>query len=113
VGGLYWTKGPEGQPMIYGDPADGMLNFRPQVPRIGEVQECNGLGMGFTLFNMDVFRAVDPPWFRTVQEVGPDGAKAYTQDLWFFQQVREKGLRVACDTRVRVGHLDPQTGEVW
>lgn len=113
VGGLYWTKGPEGQPMIYGDPADGILNFRPQVPRVGEVQECNGLGMGFTLFNMDVFRQVDPPWFRTVQEVGPDGAKAYTQDLWFFQQVREKGLRVACDTRVRVGHLDPQTGEVW
>ena len=31
VGGLYWTKGEAGQPMIYGDPT-GILNFMPQLP---------------------------------------------------------------------------------
>ena len=29
VGGLYWTKGEGGQPMIYGDPK-GVLSFQPQ-----------------------------------------------------------------------------------
>jgi len=113
VGGLYWTKGPDGQPMIYGDPTVQPLNFVPQLPVPETVQECNGLGMGFTLFDLDVFRKVEGPWFRTVQEVGPGGAKAYTQDLWFFQKAREAGYRVACDTRVRVGHLDVATGVVW
>ena len=68
VGGLYWTKGEGGQPMIYGAPS-GLLNFQPQVPRVDTVQECRGLGMGFTLFRMDLFRdeRIPRPWFETVQ----------------------------------------------
>lgn len=113
VGGLYWTKGEGGQPMVYGHPK-GVLNFIPQVPRPDTVQECNGLGMGFTLFRLDLFRELPEPWFRTVQEWSPEkGGSGFTQDLWFFQQVRKAGHRVACDTRVKVGHLDPATGFVW
>src|SRR4029077_20594938 len=55
VGGLYWTKGEGGQPMCYGDPKE-ILNFRPQIPKPGEITECNGLGMGFTLFDLEVFK---------------------------------------------------------
>ena len=46
VGGLYWTKGESGQPMIYGDPGVMPRNFIPQVPRPDTVQHCNGLGWG-------------------------------------------------------------------
>ncbi len=115
VGGLYWTKGEGGQPMIYGDPG-GVLGFAPQVPTPGVVQECNGLGMGFTLFRLDVFKddRVPKPWFKTVQEWSPEtGAAAGTQDLYFFKNVRELGYRVASDNRVRVGHYDHGTGVVW
>lgn len=112
VGALYWTKGEGGQPMIYGDPTE-ILNFRPQVPVPETVQECHGLGMGFTLFRMEVFREIEPPWFKTLQEFGSGGGRSMTQDLYFFEKVRRGGLRVACDTRVRVGHLDTSTGIVW
>jgi len=71
VGGLYWTKGEGGQPMIYGDPKVMPKNFIPQLPLIDSIQECNGLGMGFTLFKMDVFRKVPKPWFKTLQEFVP------------------------------------------
>lgn len=113
VGGLYWTKGPGGMPMCYGDP-NGVLNFIPQIPRAEALHECNGLGMGFTLFKIDAFRKLEPPWFKTAQEYAPGkGTTMYTQDLYFFQRAREAGLRVACDTRVRVGHLDVDSGIVW
>lgn len=115
IGGLYWTKGEQGQPMIYGNPKDAELNFRPQPP-IEDIQECNGLGMGFTLFKMDIFKdpKVSKPWFKTVQEWSKEsGAKLYTQDLYFFENIRKLGYKVACDTRVRVGHLDPNTEVVW
>jgi hypothetical protein len=120
VGGLYWTKGEGGQPMIYGDPK-GILNFVPQVPRVDTVQECRGLGMGFTLFRLDLFRdpKIPQPWFKTLQEWSPEqGGRAYTQDLYAFENIAKAGYRVACDTRVKVGHLDysgqagPQ-GFVW
>lgn len=113
VGGLYFTKGPGGQPMCYGRP-NGVVSFEPFLPDHEGLHPCNGLGMGFTLFKLDLFRKLDPPWFVTEQRYDPhSGVKAMTQDLYFFQRVREAGYRVACDASVKVGHLDPQTGVVW
>lgn len=115
VGGLYWTKGEMGQPMIYGDP-NGLLSFQPQTPVPDTVQECNGLGMGFTLFNMNVFRdeTIPRPWFKTVQEWSPErGGQAGTQDLYFFANARKAGWKFACDTRVKVGHYDLAGDFVW
>lgn len=115
IGGLYWTKGEGGQPMIYGDPNDPELNFRPQPPT-QDIQECNGLGMGFTLFKTDLFRdeRIERPWFKTLNEWSPEGgSKVYTQDLYFFERIRKLGYKVACDTRVKVGHYDYAMDIVW
>lgn len=115
IGGLYWTKGEGGQPMIYGNPA-GIIDFAPQVPVPDAVQECNGLGMGFTLFDLDVFRdeRIPRPWFKTVAEWSPEtGGQVGTQDLYFFKHAREAGYRVASDNRVRVGHYDHKEDMIW
>jgi len=115
LGGLYWTKGEGGQPMIYGEGKAGDMHFRPQPPTL-EIQECDGLGMGFTLFQIDLFKdpRIERPWFRTLQDFDPArGAKVMTQDLYFFQKIRTLGYRVACDTRVRVGHYDYNMDIVW
>lgn len=116
VGGLYWTKGPEGQPMIYGNPAEMPMNFVPQIPQPDTVQRCNGLGMGFTLFRMSMLmdQRIPRPLFQTLQSYAPGvGAKSYTQDLYFFEKAAGWGYRFACDTRVKVGHYDPQQDMVW
>ena len=72
IGGLYWTKGVEGQPMIYGDVKEP-TNFRPQVPLSETVQQCYGLGMGCTLFKIDIFKdsRVTRPFFKTCNDVIP------------------------------------------
>lgn len=114
VGALYWTKFEGGMPMIYGDPSVMPKNFVPQLPQPETIQPCNGLGMGFTLFRLDLFRKVPKPWFKTLQEFTPGvGARAYTQDLYFFEKAGLVGARFACDTRVKVGHLDPVGGVMW
>lgn len=113
VGGLYWTKGYGGQPMIYGPP-DGLLNFIPQIPVPETVQPCRGLGMGFTLFRLDTFRKIEPPYFKTEQSWDPaQGTRMYTQDLYCFEKMAKVGLKVASDNRVRVGHYDLENDIVW
>ena len=53
IGGLYWTKGENGVPQIWGDIKDPLINFRPQPPpENGGLIECYGVGMGFTLFRL-------------------------------------------------------------
>jgi hypothetical protein len=116
VGGLYWTKGDGGQPMIYGDPKSKEMNFIPQVPLPDTVQECNGLGMGFNLYKMDIFRdpRVPRPYFKTLQEFTPGvGGRGYSQDLYFYESIRKLDYKVACDTRIKVGHYDLENDIIW
>jgi hypothetical protein len=115
VAGLYFTKGDGGQPMIYGDPK-GLFGFQPQVPKVNQVQECNGTGMGFTLFDMDLFRddRIPKPWFQTLQEWTPQGgARVGTQDLFFMGNIRKLGYRIASDNRCKVGHWDAGNRIMW
>jgi hypothetical protein len=105
VGGLYWTKGPGGVPQIWGDPKSPDMNFRPQKPVPGQLVECRGLGMGFTLFRLKMFgdTKLRRPWFKTSASKEEGCA---TQDLYFWGDAQKHGYRcaVACD--VLVGHYD-------
>jgi hypothetical protein len=111
VSGLYFTKGESGCAQIWGDPADPVLNFRPQVPRPEQVQECCGVGMGFALWRTSVFfdARIEKPFFKTEKSL----SGVSTQDLSFWTKNRKWGYRCAVDTRVKVGHIDQATGFVW
>lgn len=111
VGGLYWMKGEAGAPMIWGDVKEPNT-YIPQTPLADTVQPCNGLGMGFTLFRLDMFRDKGfefGKWFKTVSE----DKKVMTQDLYFFQNASKLGYKFACDTRVKVGHYSLAEGVIW
>lgn len=125
VSGLYWTKGDYNAPMAYGDPrryaATGELDFQPRgLDEIrsalthGHVMEVNGIAMGCSLYRMELFREIPQPWFVTVNDViEGKGAMGFTQDLWFCKNARARGKRFAVDLRVRVGHMDLATEQVY
>lgn len=126
AGGLYFTKGDFNEPLLYGNPeekrtaVEGMFKVRwdwqNQDP--GPI-ECNGMGMGFTLFKLDIFRdkRLKKPYFKTVAGLHGKGKNKgmgyYTQDLYFFEKIRGLGYKVCVDTRVRLGHIDVSTGIVY
>lgn len=116
VGGLYWTKGEGGQPMIYGNPKVMPKDFTPQIPQQDTLQEANGLGMGFHLFKLSIFKdkKLPKPFFKTLQKYEEGkGVQCFTQDLYFYENAGKLGYRFACDTRVRVGHYDLQNDIIW
>jgi hypothetical protein len=103
IGGLYFTKGEGGMPQIWGDRRDPVMNFRPQPPRLGELVECWGTGMGFNLWRLEMFKDPDlrKPWFKTQTEGG-----VATQDLYAWGDFQKNGYRCAVDCGVLVGHYD-------
>jgi hypothetical protein len=105
IGGAYFTKGESGCFQGWGDPRDPVQNFRPQIPKPGELVEVVGTGMGFNLFRLDMFKDPDlrRPWFQT-QTVGG----CATQDLFFWSDARRHGYRCAIDCDVLVGHWDQE-----
>jgi hypothetical protein len=118
ISGLYWTKGEGGVPQIWGDIKDPVMNFRPQPPEPGQVVECWGLGMGFCLYRMSMFKGlaekkVPKPWFKTVGR-SPEDRGVGTQDLYFWGQIaRPNGYRCAVDCNTLVGHMDLNTKVIW
>jgi hypothetical protein len=116
ISGIYWTKGIDGKPMCYGKHDVFPINFAPFMPEPDIVTRCNGLGMGFTLFKMDIFKnkKLQKPFFETVQKYIPgQGATSYTQDLKFFENAGKLGYKFACDSRVKVGHYDFENDHMW
>ncbi len=113
IGGLYFTKGPDGVPQIWGDPRDVNINFRPQIPLSNTIQECVGTGMGFNLWRLEMFKdtRLRRPWFKTL--TGMEGQGMMTQDLYFWSDARKYGYRCAVDTRIPVGHYDINTDITW
>jgi len=122
VSGIYFTKGPVNMPMAYGDPDEyrktGILGFQPrniaQALQAGNVMEVNGIACGCALWRMDMFQNMKPPWFETICEWTPEkGPAVGTQDLIFCGKAKKVGKRFAVDLRVRVGHLDIETGTIY
>jgi hypothetical protein len=121
ISGLYYTKGEGGVPQIWGDPKVFPPNHTPQPRAGGEtIQECRGIGMGFALWDLDLFRARDDlrPFFVTEQSWDPGkGARAMTQDLYFWDKAAKSAggpaPRCAVHNGVRVGHLDVESGMIW
>ena len=104
IGGLYWTKGDQGVPQIWGDIKDPVMNFRPQPPVPGQLVECWGTGMGFNLWRVSMFKdkKLRKPWFKTLAGIEGVG----TQDLYFWSDAHKYGYRCAIDCDVLVGHYD-------
>ena len=116
IGALYWTKGIEGKPMCYGKTDVFPKGFAPFMPDADTITPCNGLGMGFTLFKLDIFKnkKLPKPFFETVQRYTPgQGVQGYTQDLKFFENAGKLGYKFACDSRVKVGHYDYENDQMW
>ena len=106
ISGVYWTKGYNSVCQRWGACDDPVLNYRPQPPPPpGELGECCGIGMGFALWRMSMFkdRRIERPIFKTLasKEEGMG-----TQDLSFWTKARKLGYRCAVDAGVLVGHLD-------
>lgn len=112
ISGLYFTKGEGGQPQIWGNPKEFPMNFKPQPPVPGELVECNGIGMGFSSWRMEIFKdeKLQQPWFKTASSTQEGVA---TQDLYFWTHARKHGYRCAVDCSVLVGHYSLDEDIVW
>lgn len=66
--------------------------------------EIHGGGMGCVLVRTDVFRRVAYPWFDWVN-YRDERRNTLSEDLYFCEELRKKGIPRHVDTRVACGHL--------
>jgi GT2 family glycosyltransferase len=68
----------------------------------GEMVEVDATGGGCLMFNMEVFRKIRRPWFKS--QKNPDGS-IIGEDIGFCMELKKAGYRIFVDTSVPAGHL--------
>lgn len=66
--------------------------------------KIHGGGMGCAMIKTDVFRRIRYPWYDWVNYAGKNRGML-SEDLYFCEACRKKGIPIYADTRVRCGHL--------
>lgn len=72
------------------------------------VEPIDVSGMGCLLARMDVFKALDHPYFKYTNGYLAEGDFTLdhsSEEMWFFSQLKKKGIKMMCDPSVRCGHL--------
>ena len=93
------------EPMVFKEDGNGPF----WKWKVGEVFECGGIGTGCMVIKTEVFKHLDPPWFKTVNDVQENGQfrkLEMTDDLYFCKKVREAGFKLLADGGVLCIHWD-------
>ena len=62
-----------------------------------ELVEVDATGTGCIMYDMDVFRKMPKPWYKSVRGTG--------EDFGFCQDLKKAGYKIFVDTSVPAGHL--------
>ena len=130
VSGLYYAKTAAPQPLLLTGPSEGTPASVPH----NQVVECYAHGMGCTLIEIGVFRALLesglveyetlpngqrlPQLFKTTRDqVTGDGSQTVvyneTEDVYFLKRAAQAGFTAAVDTSVFGFHWDQKAGRAY
>lgn len=102
VTGLYLMRNYPHFPVAFDEVFENGFNkhlyLENSVQGLVEVTNC---GLGCVLVKTEIFKKLQKPYVR-LGEVVQDG---WSDDIGFFNRVRQAGFRIYCDTEVRVGHM--------
>lgn len=72
------------------------------------VEPIDVAGMGCILIRLDVFKRLELPYFKYVNPYSTGGDFTFdgiSEEMWFFAQLKKKGIKTMCDPSIRCGHL--------
>src|SRR6266540_1786297 len=112
IGGIYCLKSERPEPLVF----KGNGNGPCWDWKVGEVFECTAIGMGCTLIRTDIFKDIEFPWFRSVDDLSPyldniPSGEVWTEDLYFCRKVHDtKKWKIVAHGQLLCPHIDVRTG---
>lgn len=98
VGGIYCSKTDLPEPLVFMESGQGAYwNWKA-----GEVFKCWAIGCGCMLVDTEIFKHIEPPYFKTTYQEGKIG----TEDLYFCDKVNKAGFEVMAHGGVLPSHWD-------
>lgn len=106
--GIYCSKQDPPTPVVYKKDGNGAF----WDWKLNEVFEVESVGTGCMLIKTEVFRHLEPPYFKTVSEyvkdpkTGEVGTVMMTDDIYFCKKVRAAGFKILAHGGVLCEHYN-------
>lgn len=68
------------------------------------LHKVDACGMGITMIDMDVFRSIEPPWFKFEQVYSNGVLYDMGEDVYFFKKLKENNIDVYVTTDILALH---------
>jgi len=99
VGCLIFRRYPPFDPLLFKGELGKYQTIEEWEP--GSLQEVDATGTGCLLFDMQVFRDMPAPWFRTRKFNG----RPVGEDIGFCSDLKAAGYKIFVDTSIQAPHL--------
>jgi hypothetical protein len=109
TGGIYFMKGEITEPVVFQKKGEGPF----WQWKKGEVFECDIIGTGFMLINMEVFNHIEKPYFKIIDEFDGHRRTVGTEDAYFCDKVRAAGFKILADGGILCDHYDMDSKKVY
>jgi len=112
IGGVYVTKAPVPQPVVFRGMGLGSFWHWKQ----GDIFEVTGIGAGCLLIATDVFEKIPKPWFEFQSKpsnVCEVPGSFISEDISFCNKVRDAGYKVFAHGGILCDHFDVTTGNTY
>jgi len=113
VGGIYCSKEELTTPVVYKKNGQGCS----WDWKFDEIFEVESIGTGCMMISAEVFKHLEKPYFKTVEEYVqmPDrvGCQKMTDDIYFCNKVREAGFSILAHGGVLCGHYDVKKNKIF
>lgn len=115
--GMYFAKAEPFHPIVYNYAGESKRLFDSLVeyPK-DQLFEVDLIGMGCVRIDKEVFESISFPYFKYQEH--PQGSTAkdadwrvsnkisdVSEDVWFFNKVRDKGYQIVVDPEIQCGHI--------
>jgi len=105
VSGVYWTRNYPLEPAVWAAVEPSGKRAIPFKPNSGLIT-ADFIGMGCCLINTQVFKRIDPPFFKWTLsfEDSSDPSKGRSEDFEFCRKARERGYQIYVSTDIICKH---------
>lgn len=111
--GVYMSKEEMTTPVIYKKNGQG----GSWDWKYNDIFEIESGGTGCMLIRTEVFRHLEKPYFKTIEEYveveGQIGCQKMTDDIYFCQKVKEAGFKILAHGGVLCGHYDVKKDKIF
>ena len=92
-------------PLVFRFGKQGLVKVSDEEIFSGRIIDADAVGCGCVMYDMEVFKKIDSPWFEDVARVSPNADNPPGEDINLCYKLKAAGFKIHVDTSIKIDHI--------